>query len=206
MSISLKDINRPAIVLVVVANVALYYAILFGFDVLRFSSLIKNYESYVPGALLALIVGVLNAQLNHTIKARLVFWRWEHPLPGSRAFTDIMKTDDRINPIALKVIENPLPTEPTEQNRLWFKWYREFQNEPGISQVHREYLFTRDWAGLAVLLGVVLIPLAFWQMELKQALILLTLMIIQYLSVRWSARNHGYRFVASVLAYKSAVQ
>lgn len=206
MELSLKDINRPALVLVVVANIALYYAILFGFDVFRFSNLMTNYENYLPSAFLALIVGVLNSQLNHASKARLVFWRWKHPLPGCMAFTSIMNTDDRIDPAVLRTFQDPLPTDPAEQNRLWYRWYREFQNEPRISQVHREYLFTRDWTGLSVLLGVALIPLAFWQMEHKLAFILTIIMVIQYLIVRRSARNHARRFVASVLASKSATQ
>ena len=109
MPISLKDINRPALVLVVVANVILYYTNLFGFDVLHFSNLMMNYESYVPGVFLALIVGILNSQLDHITKARLVFWRWQHPLPGSCAFTEIMITDDRIDPASLRAVADLLP-------------------------------------------------------------------------------------------------
>ena len=204
MSISLKDINRPALVLVLVANVLLYYVAFSWFDLIQFSELVANYESYLPGAFLVLVAGILNSQLDHKTKARLVFWRWNHPLPGCYAFTDIMNTDDRINPTILRTIYDPLPIDPVEQNQLWFKWYRELQNETSISQAHREYLFTRDWTGLVVLLGIVMIPLAFLQMEQMQASTFLAIMIVQYIVVRWSARNHGRRFVASVLAYKSS--
>jgi len=204
MSISLKDINRPALVLVLVANVLLYYVAFSWFDLIQFSELVANYESYLPGAFLVLVAGILNSQLDHKTKARLVFWRWNHPLPGCYAFTDIMNTDDRINPTILRTIYDPLPIDPVEQNQLWFKWYRELQNETSINQAHREYLFTRDWTGLVVLLGIVMIPLAFLQMEQMQASTFLAIMIVQYIVVRWSARNHGRRFVASVLAYKSS--
>lgn len=205
MSISLKDINRPALVLVFVANIALYCAVFSWFDIAQFYELMKNHESYLPGTFLVLIVGILNSQLDHKTKARLVFWRWSHPLPGSYAFTEIINTDDRINPTALRAIQDPLPTDPTEQNHLWFKWYRELQNEPSISQAHREYLFARDWAGLVTLFGIVMSPFAFWQMEQMQAFTFLAIIAIQYFVVRWSARNHGRRFVASVLAYKSSI-
>lgn len=204
MSISLKDINRPALVLVLVANVLLYYVAFSWFDLMQFFELVANYESYLPGAFLVLVAGILNSQLDHKTKARLVFWRWNHPLPGCYAFTDIMNTDDRINPTILRTIYDPLPIDPVEQNQLWFKWYRELQNETSINQAHREYLFTRDWTGLVVLLGIVMIPLAFLQMEQMQASTFLAIMIVQYIVVRWSARNHGRRFVASVLAYKSS--
>ncbi|WP_298296702.1 hypothetical protein [uncultured Litoreibacter sp.] len=205
MAISLKDLNRPALVLVIIANFAIYSAFLA--PTLNFGSmvaLLKDYENLLPGALVALIVGVLNSQLSHEIKARLVFWRWLHPLPGSFAFTKVAKRDTRIDPDALEAAYGPLPTEPAQQNRLWFKWYREYQNEVGISQVHREYLFTRDWAGLSVLLAVALTPLAFWQMTDSRAWLLAAFLVLQYFLVRRSAKNHGERFVASVLANKSA--
>lgn len=205
MNISLKDINRPALAIVVAANVLAYYLVLSGkMSWSNFVGMFQSYENYLPAALLSLFVGILNSQLDHNTKARLVFWRWFHPLPGSYAFTKVAQTDSRIDIDALQAAVNPLPSEPTEQNRLWFKWYREFQEEPGIKQVHREYLFTRDWAALAILLSLVLVPLAFWQMSVTVAVGYLTAMLLQYLIVRWSARNHGMRFVASVLAYKSA--
>jgi hypothetical protein len=205
MAISLKDINRAGLVLVVVANVAVYYVLLTpGFEVSEISNLLGDFESYVPAGLIALVVGVLNSQLGHEAKARIVFWRWNNPLPGSRAFSHIIRQDTRIDLTALQTAAGTLPTDPGEQNRLWFKWYREFQNEPGILQVHREYLFTRDWAGLAILLGLALVPLAFWQMERVQAWIMLTIIVVEYLLVRRSAKNHGERFVASVMANKSA--
>jgi hypothetical protein len=205
VALSLKDINRPGLVLVVLANFAIYAAFLaptLNFEAI--ADLLRDYESLLPGAVVALIVGILNSQLNHETKARLVFWRWKYPLPGSYAFTKIAETDMRIDPDALEAAYGPLPDEPAEQNRLWFKWYREYQDEVGISQVHREYLFTRDWAGLAVLLALALTPLAFWQMTDARAWLLIAIFMLQYFAVRRSAKNHGERFVASVLANKSA--
>lgn len=204
MGISLKDVNRPMLVLVVIANAVLYYLILtWTFDSQSFASLLSNVESYVPGALIALVVGVLNSQLSHDMKARLVFWRWHNPLPGNYAFTKVMKSDTRIDPTSLLAFANPLPEDPAEQNRLWFKWYREFKDDTAIQQVHREYLLTRDWTGLAFLFLLTMIPVAIWQMRLEQVLIVAAALLFQFLIVRQSAKNHGERFVASVLAYKS---
>lgn len=205
MAFSLKDFNQPLLALVVFTNLAAYYLLLSSnFDLSSITDIISNYENYVPSALLALVVGILNSQLTHEMKARLVFWRWKHPLPGSYAFTKVMNKDARIDPEMLETNFGPLPSDPAQQNRLWFKWYREFQDETGISQVHREYLFTRDWTGLSMLLGVVLVPLAFWQMNFQNGWIVTGFFLFQYLLVSQSARNHGQRFVASVLANKSA--
>lgn len=205
MALSLKDINRPGLVLVVVANLAIYTAFLA--PTLGIGSivvLLGDYENLLPGAVVALVVGILNSQLSHESKARLVFWRWTHPLPGSYAFSRVAKQDTRIDTDALETAYGPLPTEPAQQNRQWFKWYREYQNEVVISQVHREYLFARDWTGLAVLLALGLTPLAVWQMSGSRAWMFAALLVLQYLLVRRSAKNHGERFVASVLANKSA--
>lgn len=204
MGISLKDMNRPMLVTVVIANVAVYYMILiWTFDTQSFTNMISGVETFAPGALMALIVGVLNSQLSHDMKARLVFWRWHHPLPGSYAFTKVMDTDTRIDPKALQNFTNPLPKEPAEQNRLWFKWYREFKDDAAIRQVHREYLLARDWAGIAFLFLLSMTPIAFWQMEPQRVSVLVLFLVAQFLIVRQSAKNHGERFVASVLAYKS---
>ena len=155
--------------------------------------------------IMSILAGVINAQIDPNNKARLVFWKWSHPLPGCCAFTKYASADPRINRDALHKYEGPLPTEPDKQNALWFKWYREFQDEPGIKQVHQEYLFTRDYAGISFLLIFFFGSLALWQMRsVKVTGIYLAALIAQYVLVRWAARNHGVRFVTSVLAYKTS--
>ena len=205
MEVSLKDVNKLGLALVAVANAVIYYALLTtGFSLKEISAFLVDYEKYVPATFAVIIVGVLNALLDHNTKARLIFWRWKHPLPGSYAFTHVMYTDTRIDPDALRTYHDPLPEDPADQNRLWFKWYREFHQEKAIAQVHREYLFTRDWCGLSCLLTFALGSLAIWQAEIKTAGIYIAFMVGQYLLVRIAARNHGKRFVAGVLAYKSS--
>lgn len=205
MSISLKDLNRPLLILVVVANVAAYFLVSAGdFSVTAIKSALLDIEGYAPATLIAVVVGVLNAQLDPILKARIVFWRWRHPLPGCFAFTKYVASDPRIDSQALNQIDGSLPTDPEDQNRLWFKWYREFQNEPSVLQVHREFLFTRDWASLLVLMAVGLVPLGYWQMGVAGGSIFAGLILIQYILVMIAARNHGVRFVTNVLACKSS--
>lgn len=206
MEISLKDQNKPLLTIVVLANIAIYLAILSkGFSLENWANTFSDIQLLVPIALISVLTGIANAQIGHLNKARLVFWKWTHPLPGSRAFTEYINTDARIDKETLKKHHSPFPVGPDEQNALWFKWYREFQNEPSIKQVHREYLFTRDYTSIAFLLAITLGPLAFWQMDSAQlAGLYLVFPFGQYSAVRVAARNHGIRFVASVLAYKSS--
>ncbi len=205
MAVSLKDKNRTLLALVVLANATLYLTTLNeGFAVGAWIETLTNMQKVVPVLLVSILTGIINAQIDHTNKARIVFWKWSHPLPGSRAFSEYSATDTRIDTDALRKYQDPLPSEPDKQNALWFKWYREFQNEPGILQAHREYLFTRDWAGISVLAILLLGPLAYWQFGNLQAWgIYIAILLAQYFLVRRAARNHGVRFVASVLSYKS---
>ena len=190
---------------VVLMNIAVYLALLNnGFAVEVWVEILTSPQKSIPLFLIIVLTGIINAQTSHNNKARLVFWKWLHPLPGSRAFTEYASMDSRIDSDALRNHQDPLPTEPEKQNALWFKWYRDFQNEPGILQVHREYLFTRDYASISFLIMLGLGPLALWQMESIKAGVYLVILLAQYLLVRQAAHNHGVRFVASVLAYKAS--
>ena len=187
-------------------NIALYLTVLNeGFVIKIWVETFTSIKVQTPIVLMSILTGIINAQIDHNNKARLVFWNWSHPLPGCRAFTEYASADPRINRDTLQKYEGPLPTEPDKQNALWFKWYREFQDEPGVKQVHKEYLFTRDYAGISFLLIFFFGSLALWQMRsVKVAGIYLVILIAQYLLVRWAAHNHGVRFVTSVLAYKAS--
>jgi hypothetical protein len=47
------------------------------------------------------------------------------------------------------------PTDPNEQNALWYKLYKSVAADPSVVQVHRPFLLTRDYAGIAFMLLVV---------------------------------------------------
>lgn len=205
MAVSLKDINRAPLVVAVLGNLAVYYLLMApSISLEAYASIFKSYENLLPSALVAILVGILNAQLGHQTKARLVFWRWHHPLPGSRAFTKHLFSDSRIDPSAIRAHVNPLPTDPKAQNALWYKWLKEFEAKPAIQQAHREYLFTRDWTGLIALMSFPFLALAAWQMEPDSVLYLTAILATEYLLVRNAAKKHGERLVTSVLALKAS--
>ena len=82
--------------LVVLANISVYVAILNrGFAVDGWIKTLTNIQELVPVLLVSVFTGIINAQIGHNNKARLVFWKWSHPLPGSRAFTKYVNTDPR---------------------------------------------------------------------------------------------------------------
>jgi hypothetical protein len=89
------------------------------------------------------------------------------------------------------------------QNALWYRLYKTVADDPAISQVHRRYLFTRDYAAGSVLLFITLGLAGFWAIPSRAtAAVYAGLLLLQYLLTRQAAKNHGIRFVTSVLAIK----
>jgi hypothetical protein len=71
--------------------------------------------------------------------------------------------------------------------------------------VHRAFLFTRDYACLGLFMCAVLGVAGFVQIpSTRTALGYFALLVAQFLLARRAARNHGVRFVTTVLALKSA--
>ncbi len=204
--VSLKDKNKPLLSIILVANVAIYAVLLNrGFSLENWIETFTDIQKIVPVLVVSIITGILNAQIGHNTKARLVSWRWLNPLPGSRAFTEYASTDPRIDTSALTRHHSPLPTDPREQNALWYKLYREFQKEPAVVQVHREYLYTRDYASIAALLTIGFGLAGLYQIpDLKIVSLYILFLVVQYLLVRRAALNHSIRFVTTVLAYKAS--
>jgi len=206
MDKTLKQKNKPLLVATVLVNVFFYFVVYkFGFDVNQILEYSRKIENFLPLTIITIFVGILNSQTSHINKARIVFWKYKAPLAGCRAFSEYIAIDDRINKVVLESIQAPLPTDPRQQNELWYAWYREVQNEPSIKQSHQEYLFTRDYSTISFILLFCFTLLAIVQFDsLIKVLFFSGCLLLQYLFVRNAAKNHGIRFVCNVLAAKSA--
>ncbi len=138
-------------------------------------------------------------------KARIVFLRWNNPLPGHEAFTRYARNDPRIDFEYLKTHYGPLPSDPLEQNKLWYKLYKSVKAEPSVTQVHRNYLFTRDFTFISLIMLIILGPVGFYQIpSIRLASIFTAALIGQHLLANNAAKKHGQRFVSTVLAIKGA--
>jgi hypothetical protein len=147
---------------------------------------------------------VLNGFFGDLGKARLVFWRWRNPLPGCRAFSDVMGTDPRIDVTRLRSKLSPLPSKPKEQNAVWYRLYKAHANKETIWDAHRAYLLTRDMAAMAAVFAFSFIPGVFiTATEWKLATLYSGALLAQYVIIATSARNYGNRFVADVLVEES---
>jgi hypothetical protein len=205
---SLKDANRVYIAAIIAANFLILCAIGQGsaISVAGLKALFAESMNLLPAAFALIIATIANGQLSPDGKARLVFLRWTHALPGHRAFTEYAPRDPRVDMVALrKQCNNELPENPIEQNRTWYGIYKAVENSPSVSQVHRDFLLTRDYAGLAGLFIITFGPAALVEASLSRgALIYCIFLVIQFMAARQAASTYGRRFVTTVLAERSA--
>lgn len=203
MPLSLKDQNKLPLLTIGLANLALLIVAIHG-DTLDFSAwkdTAAALKASLPAGIGLVLMGVANSLLSPIAKARLVFGRWHHPLPGSEAFTRWVPSDDRIDVQALERAYRPLPTDPREQNTLWYKLYKSVENEVSVNHIHREFLFTRDYACLAFMMLWLFGAIAIFQCtSARCAASYLLILAIQAVLVRRAARQNGRRLVTTVLA------
>lgn len=199
---SLKDQNAPKLAAVAGLNWLLFC--LFA----SFLSPLESGPQLLPigiGFAAVAIVNTLNSSIGPTTKARVVYWKWNNPLPASQAFSKVSKTDSRINRTRLLKSLESIPRNPEEQNRLWYQLYLTVKDETNVLQNHKEYLFARDLASLSALFIIPLIGLSIvFFSEVQKTAIYSAILIAQYLIARTAAANAGMRFVSTVLAIKSA--
>jgi len=204
---SLKDQYRWQIWTIVAVNTLFLYSVVqanaIKVDGLR--GIFADAENLLPIGVALIVATVLNGLLSAEAKARLVFLRWRHALPGHRAFTDHAVRDPRIDVAAIENIHGgALPVDPVEQNRAWYRLYKSVENDTAVRQVHRDFLLLRDYTGLCAVFivlygaaGVFAIP------SVKVALIYLALLGLQFIFVRQAASNYGTRMVTTVLARRT---
>jgi hypothetical protein len=105
----------------------------------------------------------------------------------------------------IRAVHGPLPDEPVEQNKLWFKIYRKHSGEPSVLDSHGDYLLTRELASLSLLFVAVLPTTALAlgvppTTSIFYGLALATL----YATVALAGQHYSRRLVANVLAIEGA--
>jgi hypothetical protein len=201
---SLKDQNRPYLWAIVSANAVVFYAVVqfHSLELDGLKSVVTEWGNLVSVGLAFALTTVLNGLISAENKARLVFLRWNYALPGHRVFTQYAPSDPRIGCAALTRLHGPpLPVSPEEQNRLWYRFYRSVARETAVVQVHRDFLLTRDYAGLSAVFLVVFGSTGFFIIEpVRLWVIYLALLVCQLLLARHAAATYGVRTATTVLA------
>jgi hypothetical protein len=148
-----------------------------------------------------LLAIVISGILGDIGKARIVFWRWRNPLPGCRAFSELLARDPRIDAKALKAKIGKFPTDPKAQNSLWFKLFRKHSDAPRVLEAHRLYLLTRDMTAVAAFFAITMsIAMFVGTSGIRLPAISTGILVSQYVLISMAARNYAERFVLNVLS------
>ena len=165
----------------------------------------SNWESLSAVGLGVVVTTVVSNLISPQLKAVLVFWRWPNPLPGHCAFSRYLGKDPRIDPHRLQDKVGDFPSDPSEQNHLWYRIYRAHESEPSVMGAHKDFLLTRDitWLSFAMFvlfgLGSVFIGETTLQTVWYPAIL-----VSQYVVAAIAARRSGVRFVLNVLAVEAS--
>jgi hypothetical protein len=203
MQRSQKDLNRLPLWSALAANLVVYYGLVRGIDVstLATSEAIKHISVLLPGGFAIALCGILNAQLTSIAKARIVFLKWNDPLPGSEAFSRHAPEDPRIDMASVEEEFGPLPTEPRAQNVLWYRLYQQVRDVPAVSQISKNWLFARDYACVIALLTPILGVIGILQMpSIRNYMMMAAFLLIQFPLASQAARNNARRLVATAIA------
>lgn len=203
----LKEENRSALAGLIGVNL-LVFGVLLATKTLAIPSLLLDPSSWkpmIPASASLVICGALNELASPMLKARMVYLRWNDPLPGREAFSAIGPADQRVNMASLTAKVGPLLVSPSEQNRLWYSLYLTVENEPSVVDAHKSFLLCRDYTLLAILTFFTLGPIALFSLKFSATgWMYTTFLVVQVIAARQAAANAGRRFVANVLALVSA--
>ena len=188
---SLKDQNRWHLWLLIAVNSAVFYAALnfSDFESSGYRALVNSATQLLPVGFATVVTTVANGLLDADMKARLVFLRWHHALPGNRAFSRYAHRDPRIDQDKLaQLIDMKSLPAPEAENAAWYRLYKEVHNDQSVQQVHREFLLLRDYTGLAALFLVGFGAVALFSVHPPRVLaIYCALLNVQYIIVRHSS-------------------
>ena len=170
-----------------------------------------EWQEFVKGQgiwlmVIPLILFILKGIISCNLKAVITFWRFKNPLPACRAFSNYAQKDDRIDNKVLEAKFNPLPETAKEQNSLWYKIYKLFQEDPIVKKSHKDFLLGRDLSSIALIFFVFGGVLGIFLISDTTKWWYLIFTFFQYIILAVVAQNHGKRFVCNVLALETSKQ
>lgn len=203
----LKDSYKWQIRTFTLFNAALFWTLaVSGEDVSTLPTLFSgiSVKDGLVASVAPIICFLIDGLLSPDAKSRLVYWRWHHPLPGSRAFSKHLKADPRADPERLVRDWGQLPDQPDQENILWYKIYRSVEHDVRVHESHRVWLYAQHLTAYAALflsmMGTTAVVLG---TPLASIVWYVPALAVQYLATMIAARKLGVRFVRTVLAVAS---
>jgi hypothetical protein len=167
----------------------------------------KIIETIVMSALVYISTVIICGLFSSNFKYILIFWRLNNPLPGCRIFSELMEKDPRIDPKILTARYGSLPTEPSDQNRLWYKIYKKHEGEKSVLEAQKHFLLMRELASISFLLIPILGVSSFFAFHNHPMYwAYLFSLGLTFLLTSFAARNYGIRFATNVLAIETVTE
>lgn len=134
---------HPYLVLFLLGN-----CIVMGIEKRIFENFPFDYQNLIKvfpiSAITFILSYVINGLIPSEFKAKIIFFRWNNPLPGTRLLKTI-RLDSRFSINDITESFGPIPERAEEQNIYWYnKIYKPVQNTDKVQEVQRSFLLTRD--------------------------------------------------------------
>lgn len=211
---SLNAENRPLLGAFLLANVVLLVS-LDPVVISRIEQPLKGLNSLLASGLTASVVAslfafVLNGLIPPHFKAALVFWRKpSDALPGRRAFSEHAIDDPRIDVERLRRKLRKFPTDPEEQNKVWYRLLKKHEVRSGsVVDAHQQYLLSRDMTAMTAVLfigyNVIAAVGAVLESPVSPMVVGDLSLMVEGVILSVVARFAGYRLVRDVLAREAA--
>lgn len=153
-------------------------------------------------AVAGVVMTILNGLVSAPMKARLVFLRWRDALPGHRAFSVHGPHDARVDMAKVEaLLGGTLPQGAAAENTAWYALINAHKDEITVAEVHKHFLYARDYTALALLALVVLGPTCVLLARGSfPSWVYVAGLAAQLVLARQAAATYGVRFVGTVLA------
>ena len=203
--VSLKTKNEPHLIAAMVLNGILFYSYInsMSFSPTRIIGRLETWEQGgVVAILLALATNVVVHLLPRELKDFFVYWQWP-AAPGHRAFSHYVRGDSRIDMAKLHArvpdSNNPALTA-VQQNSIWFRLLKQFEDRPEVVQAHGRWLLFRDLTTLLWLFLIVFVLVWIVGNPVVTSWAYFSIVCGELALVSIAARNSGIALVRNVLA------
>lgn len=155
-ALTIKQKNVPIIGSIIFLNCVFVYVFVLGnsLDLGKFS---KNFIQVIITPAITFFALITSSIISSKLKFKIIYVFLGEYCPGCFAFSKYAKDDYRINEVILKNIYGDFPSTHKEENILFYKIYKKFENDRIVYSSQQNFLLFRElfFVHLFFMLGLV---------------------------------------------------